>query len=131
MSSDRKKVSRQALQLSRIDREFLVRELIESLYEGGEPPLDDGWYEFWVPELRQRMKDYEEGRTQALTWEEVKKGLEDLIASRNASTGNPRSVLDHPVFNVGEMLKPFGPDDDLLGEMLDLRDDKSEQRDTE
>lgn len=83
MLSDRRKVSRQALQLSRIDREFLVRELIASLYEGGEPPLDDGWYEFWIPELRRRMKDYEEGRSQSLTWEEVKKGLEEMIAAKH------------------------------------------------
>lgn len=29
------------------------------------------------------------------------------------------NVLDIPTFSVGEILKPLGPDDDLLGEMLE------------
>jgi hypothetical protein len=29
------------------------------------------------------------------------------------------SLMDMPSFSVGEILKPLGPDDDLLGEMLE------------
>jgi len=29
------------------------------------------------------------------------------------------NVLDIPTFSVGKILKPLGPDDDLLGEMLE------------
>ena len=29
------------------------------------------------------------------------------------------SLLDMPVLSVGKILKPLGPDDDLLGEMLE------------
>jgi hypothetical protein len=29
------------------------------------------------------------------------------------------SLLDMPTFSVGKILKPLGPDDDLLGEMLE------------
>jgi hypothetical protein len=32
-----------------------------------------------------------------------------------------RSLLDMPTVFVGEILKPLGPDDDLLGEMLEGR----------
>ena len=32
-----------------------------------------------------------------------------------------RSLLDMPTVSVGEILKPLGPDDDLLGEMLEGR----------
>ncbi len=31
------------------------------------------------------------------------------------------SLLDMPSFSVGKILKPLGPDDDLLGEMLEGR----------
>lgn len=29
-----------------------------------------------------------------------------------------KQVLDIPTFSVGKVMKPLGPDDDLLGEML-------------
>jgi hypothetical protein len=31
---------------------------------------------------------------------------------------NRMSLMDMPTFSVGKILKPLGPDDDLLGEML-------------
>jgi len=35
--------------------------------------------------------------------------------------GSNHSILDIPTFSLGGILKPFSPDDDLLGEMLDER----------
>ena len=32
---------------------------------------------------------------------------------------NRKGLLDMPVLSVGKILKPLGPDDDLLGEMLE------------
>jgi hypothetical protein len=32
---------------------------------------------------------------------------------------NRMGLLDMPTFSVGKILKPLGPDDDLLGEMLE------------
>lgn len=42
------------------------------------------------------------------------------ISQAVSTTERPgHSVLDIPTFSVGRILKPFGPDDDILGEMLD------------
>jgi predicted CopG family antitoxin len=41
---------------------------------------------------------------------------------RDLKIGRKRmSLLDMPSFSVGKILKPLGPDDDLLGEMLEGR----------
>ena len=37
------------------------------------------------------------------------------------------SILDFPRLDLGAVLRPLGPDDDLLGEMLDL--DKGQNED--
>ncbi len=38
-----------------------------------------------------------------------------------AQPARKHSVLDIPPLNVGSILRPLGPDDDLLGEMLEGR----------
>ncbi len=41
---------------------------------------------------------------------------------RDLKIGRKRmSLVDMPSFSVGKILKPLGPDDDLLGEMLEGR----------
>jgi hypothetical protein len=40
-------------------------------------------------------------------------GLETLEAAQKRT-----SILDFPRLNLGAVLRPLGPDDDLLGEML-------------
>jgi hypothetical protein len=40
---------------------------------------------------------------------------------RKAATAARHSVLDIPPVEVGRILRPFSPDDDLLGEMLEGR----------
>jgi hypothetical protein len=51
--------------------------------------------------------------------------LRNLHVHRSSSGGTPSaasgrmSVLEFPPLNIGTMLRPLGPDDDLLEEMLD------------
>lgn len=41
------------------------------------------------------------------------------IQRRKAELSTGQSVLELPPLNFGKMIRPLGPDDDLLGEMLD------------
>ena len=47
--------------------------------------------------------------------------LEQVVraARRQRIQGTRRSALDLPPLRLGEVLRPIGADDDLLGEMLD------------
>jgi len=46
--------------------------------------------------------------------------LHGLSSGMTATAARGRmSVLEFPPLNIGTMLRPLGPDDDLLGEMLD------------
>ncbi len=75
----------EALRLKTTDREFLVRRLIASLVESVEPPLDDVWYEQWIPEIRRRQEEIGSGRVNPLSWEEVQVRLQELVAPKSDS----------------------------------------------
>ena len=49
--------------------------------------------------------------------------LERFILAQRQETASAKrhSVLDIPTVSVGRILRPFSPDDDLLGEMLEGR----------
>ncbi len=65
--------------------------------------------------------DYQEWRKKTF----VAMSPSEIIEEAQANDGRPvekrRSALQHPVFNIGRMIKPLGPDDDLLDEMLDVK----------
>jgi hypothetical protein len=48
-------------------------------------------------------------------------GQEVTVLALPAADLKPHSILDIPPVSVGKVLRPFTPDDDLLGEMLEGR----------
>ena len=47
--------------------------------------------------------------------------LSEQMRKRRDNGASPHSVLDIPPVSLGRVLRPLEPDDDLLGEMLDLK----------
>jgi hypothetical protein len=45
--------------------------------------------------------------------------IRELLSKRDGPPG--KSWRDIKPFNAGKMLKPLGPDDDILGEMIELK----------
>lgn len=67
------KVLQEALALPREDRGRLVDALIESLgSEDGEKLTEAEWEAAWTPEIDRRLRDLDEGRATAISYEEFK-----------------------------------------------------------
>jgi hypothetical protein len=45
--------------------------------------------------------------------------LSERMRSQRLNSASPHSVMDIAPVSLGRMIRPLGPDDDLLGEMLD------------
>jgi hypothetical protein len=53
--------------------------------------------------------------------EELLEWLSERMRRRNLNSASPHSVLDIGPVSLGPVIRPLGPDDDLLGEMLEQR----------
>ena len=47
--------------------------------------------------------------------------LSERTRNRRLNNASPHSVLDIAPVSLGRVIRPLGPDDDLLGEMLEER----------
>ncbi len=68
------KVLQEALALPREDRVRLVDALIESLEPEDEEKLTEAeWEAAWIPEIDRRLRDFDEGRATAISYEEFQR----------------------------------------------------------
>ncbi len=78
-----------ALRLSDVDREKLATALIASLGPGP-AEKDEGYEAAWAEEIERRLVEFEEGRTEAISWEEVKAhvlaALEETSTTKSGTT---------------------------------------------
>jgi putative addiction module component (TIGR02574 family) len=67
------KLLRDALALPREERARLANALQESLERGGDEAASDAeWEAAWSAELERRLRDFDEGRATAISYEEFK-----------------------------------------------------------
>jgi len=66
------KLLREALALPREDRARLANALQESLEPGEEPLPEVEWEAAWTAEIERRLRDFDEGRATAISYEEFK-----------------------------------------------------------
>lgn len=66
------------------------------------------------------LEDYAR-RMQRPTEDVLREAIEAFRRKMALPVERRKSLSEHPVFSVGKILKPLGPDDDLLEEMLDGR----------
>ena len=67
------KLLKDALALPREDRARLAGALQESLEPGNEAPMSEvEWEAAWTAEIERRLRDFDEGRTTAISYEEFK-----------------------------------------------------------
>jgi putative addiction module component (TIGR02574 family) len=67
------KLLKDVLALPREDRVRLANALQESLELGGEEPLAEAeWEAAWTAEIERRLRDFDEGRATAISYEEFK-----------------------------------------------------------
>lgn len=69
------KIRKQALELSHQERAELAHMLIDSLQPEKEFESEDAWSE----ELKKRIDRYEQGKSSAKPWDEVKKNAKTLL----------------------------------------------------
>lgn len=69
------KIREQALKLSSQERAELAQVLIDSLDPGKEIESEDAWSE----ELKNRIDRYEQGKSSAKSWGDVKKNAQSLL----------------------------------------------------
>jgi putative addiction module component (TIGR02574 family) len=74
------KLLKEVLALPREDRARLANALQESLDPASEDPLAEAeWEAAWSSEIERRLRDFDEGRTTAISYEEFKNRMRARI----------------------------------------------------
>jgi len=77
------KLLRDALALPREERARLANALQESLEPDGDEAVGDAeWEAAWSAEIKRRLRDFDEGRTTAISYEEFKSRRRACISGR-------------------------------------------------
>jgi putative addiction module component (TIGR02574 family) len=82
MTEKAAKLLAEALQLSAEDRDEIAIELQDSL----EPQMDPAeWEAHWAEELKRRIDDIDQGKSELIPWEEVRRKLMEAVDDESAA----------------------------------------------